>query len=246
MGEVFVMAVIGGIFGVSIFGIGYWAEYKSKEAEKEKQAQRIAEENLKLAPKIRIKLLADLPETQPYKPPLKRYHLYIDNANPNSVLISNLRMEFNFKHVIDNVRKQVVLADLHGGATLGPLESWGDKTDGSQDIFKEEPRNYSLNKRFTFEIDTENINKTIKNTNIVYLDVEKWDEQGSSFVAEIVLDTSKQPHIERKLGERGTYSGKYSYEIGGRPFTERMHGQIPDEPVGWESITIPLHSKKPR
>ncbi len=245
MGEVFVMAIIGGIFGVSIFGIGYWAEYKSKEAEKEKQAQRIAEENLKLSPKVRIKLFADLPETQPYKPPLKRYHLYIDNANQNSVPITNLRMEFNFKHVIDNIRKQVVLPDLRGGATLGPFEAWADKKDGSQDIIKDEPRNYSLSKRFTFEIDTENINKTIKNTNIVYLDVEKWDEQGSTFVGEIVLDTSKQPHREKKLGERGTYTGKYSYEIGGRPFTERMHEKISDEPVGWESISVPLHSKKP-
>ena len=200
MGEIFVMAAIGAVLGGSIFGAGYWFEYKDKEAEKEKQAQRIAEDNLKLSPKIRIKLFADLPATQPYKPPLKRYHLYIDNANPNSVPITNLRMEFNFKHVIDNVRKHVVLPDLSGGATLGPYEAWADKKDGSQDILKDEPRNYSLNKRFTFEIATENINKTIKNTNIVYLDVEKWDEQGSSFVSEIVLDTSKQPHRENKLG----------------------------------------------
>ena len=243
MAEIITMACIGGLAGFFIFGSVHFVQYKLDEAEKERIAIRANEEKRKLSPMLRIKLFADLPDTQPYKPPLKRYHLYIDNANPNSVKITNLRMEFNFKHVIDNVRKQVILPDLRGGATLGHLEAWSNKEDGSQDFFKDEPRNDSVNRKFTFEIDQENINKTLKNTNIVILEVEKWDEQGSSFHAEIVLDTSKQPHIQKQLGARGTYAGKYSYEIAGKPFTERIHEKIADEPLGWQSYTIPLHRK---
>lgn len=246
MAELFTITIIGAVMGGFLSGGSYWLQNKMEEAEKERVAKKAAEDKRKLSPNLSIRIFLDIAEVQgPYHPPLKRYHLFMENLNRDSVPIVNLRMEFNFKHVIEQVHSQVVLPEIGGGATLSGRERTIKKKDGSEEYLREEPHNIAIGKKFSFEIETININKVSENLNFVDLYVEKWDERGSSFIAEIVIDTSKQPRIDKKLGEMGSFKGSYSYEIAGQQYSEPLHGKIPDEPTGWTTYTIPLPRKNP-
>lgn len=243
MAEIVTITVIGALVGGILSGGVFWLQKKWDAEAHEKMLRHAAEEKAKLAPALSIRLDRYPDDLQgKHLPPLKRYSLMINNINPNSVPILKMSMEFNFKNVVEEVRTQVLLQNTEG-MSVEDTEIWVNKADGTMDYLREEPRNPEISKRFAFRIQTLNVNKNIENLNFVDLYVDKWDERGSTFVAEVVIDTSKQSRIDKKLGERGSYKGSYSYEVAGHQYTEQLHGNIPDEPVGWESYTFPLHRK---
>lgn len=245
MAEIVTIAVIGALVGGFLSGGVFWLQKKRDAEAREKLLTAAAEEKAKLAPILSIRLDRYPDNLQgKHRPPLKRYSLMIENLNLNSVPVQKMGMEFNFKNVVAEVRSQVLLLNREG-MSVDDTEVWANKTDGTLDYLREEPRNPEISKRFTFRIQTLNVNKNIENLNFVDFHVDKWDERGSHFLAEVVIDTSKQPRIDKKLGERGSYRGSYSYEIAGHQYSEQFHRNIPDEPVGWKSYTFPLHRKSP-
>jgi len=101
--------------------------------------------------------------------------------------------------------------------------------DGLEESYVEQPHHPELNKKFSFEIQKATLNKKIKNLNFADLYVERWDEQQSLFISDIIVDVSKEPPIIRKKSdEAGSYNGRYSYEIGGKQFSENVRGSIPN------------------
>lgn len=245
MAELVTITVIGAVVGGTLSGGAFWLQKKWDAEAHEKMLKDAAEEKAKLAPNVSIRLDSYPDNLQgKHRPPLKRYLLMINNLNSNSVPILKMSVEFNFKNVVAEVRPQILLRSSEG-ASVDDTEIWVNKKDGTIDYYREEPHNLEISKRFTFSIQTLKVNKDIENMNFVDFYVDKWDERGSTFTAEVVVDTSKLPRINKKSGERGSYKGIYSYEVAGHQYSESLHGKIPDEPIGWQTFTIPMHSKKP-
>jgi hypothetical protein len=148
--------------------------------------------------------------------------------NRDSVPILKLNVEFNFRNVIAEVRPQFLFPS-GGQMSVEGVEMYKYGKDGLEESYVEQPHHPELNKKFSFEIQKATLNKKIKNLNFADLYVERWDEQQSLFISDIIVDVSKEPPIIRKKSdEAGSYNGRYSYEIGGKQFSENVRGSIPN------------------
>lgn len=233
MGEIITLGFIGGIAGFVIYSGGYWIDYKIKEMEKEEQAKRQEEDKSKFAPRPKVQLSGCSACQGPYKPPQYKYTIMIHNQNYESVPILEMRLEFNFKHVVAEARPQILLPgegmNPKGELEIHGLEIHGVNKDGSTYDYQE-TKTTGLEKKFTFDISQANVNKEMKNLNVIVFYVEKWSEQKAAFTADIITDESLVLHSPRKAGKYHSVTGKYSYEINGIRYSENIkHEFIPQQ-----------------
>lgn len=239
MAEILMMGIIGAVVGGFLVGGGHWLQQQWTATATEKENQRIAEKKRKLSPRLDIQIFPDHPEMpSAYKHPLIRYTLIVQNLNLESVPILDLRIEFNFKSVVAEVKPSIWVATGED-TSVGGIEIHEEKTDGTTYDYVETKKT-GLEQKFSFEIRQANINKDYRNTNFIDLYVGKWEERASAFHADIIVNVTERATIRKKTGEYGSYHGAYSYEINGKKFSEKLGGGIPDGP----SIKAPQEATK--
>lgn len=230
MAEMLAIIILGAVIGGGLSGGSFWLQHKWDDEEKARTAQKAADEKDRLSPKMRVRLWLDPDNLQgPYKPPLKRYRLYLENMNQHSVPVLKFSLEFNFKNVVAEVHPRVLLAP-GDESTTESREIFLKKKDGSEVYYQEEPHHQAIAKKFTFDIHKVDVNKKQVNLNLIEFYVEKWEERNSAFTSQIIVDFSKQPHIPKNSRKAGTYYGIYSYVINGQEYSQRVQGPIPDSP----------------
>jgi len=171
-------------------------------------------------PQFLIRIYPFPEEGIPCKPPLKLYHLDVQNRNRNSVPVQDLRIEFHFKNVIAAARHQVVLDA--GSASVGGVTLYEDCL-----TYRHEEKSLpEVSKKFSFQIQQAEGDKKM-NLNFVDLYVERWIE-GAFLMADIVIDLSQDPPYFKKPDEVNSYTGMYVYEIGGKTFSGKINGIIPE------------------
>ena len=228
-----VTIAFGAIAGGVIAGIAY--HLTPMEPETSPFSQRVerteeeilAQEKAARSPQISIEIHpSNAPrELSPYKLPLKLYQLLMQNTNANSVRVDDLRVEFHFRNIITEVKPQVLLDT--GNIIVGGTFLYGQRKDGSIDTYEENASHPDIAKKYSFHIRQATLNKKVVNLNFVDLYSERMI-QGSAFIADIVVDTSKAPSFPTKPGRENSYSGKYSYEIRGKQFSGEINGSIAD------------------
>jgi len=93
--------------------------------------------------------------------------------------------------------------------------------------FEEKPSAPSeISKKFLFEIQQATVSGVVQNLNFIKFFAERWVE-GALVTADIIIDSSREPFIEKNPGEANTYNGMYFYEINGKKFSEKISGAIP-------------------
>lgn len=218
MGQIII--AIGVVCGaLSLWLIPYGFHIMSKE-------KITVEEKLKLSPKVDIKLFT-LPENAvtPYKYPLRRYILQIQNTNKNSASILDFRIEFIFKNVITEIKLMPLLV-TGGNISVTGLNIYKKNKNGSISKYEEQPIETPITKNFSLVVQQAKINERLLNTNIAIFTCERWPER-ADFAGDIIVDLSKKPEILKKPDRVGTYNGIYFYEIRGKKFSETIMGVIP-------------------
>jgi hypothetical protein len=193
------MIVFGAIFGGIIFGTAYHFTEPSTESPppvprvEKSEEEILAQERTARSPKFDIKIYPFPGGVTPYKPPLKHYVLGIQNVNGDSVPVLDMRMEFNFRNIIAEVKPQVMLAG-GGMFSVGGMKLYEKRKDGSTYAYEEKPLPTELSKKFSFSIQKATINKKVMNLNFVDLYVERWIED-TLFAADIIVNTAKGPQF---------------------------------------------------
>ena len=197
------------------------------------------EEKQVLSPKIDIKLFS-FPEGVPtkYKYPLKQYVLTIQDLNKKSVSVYDLRIEFIFQNTIEEVKESPLL-ETGGSISVGGIEIYKEKKDGSVFHYEEQPLETQLTKNFSLDIIKAKINNKDVNTNIVILTCERWPE-GMSFSGKIIVDLSKKPEVLKKPDLIGKYEGIYFYRIKDKQFSEKISGVTPQSNIDRNTIAPAL------
>lgn len=187
----------------------------------------LKKEKVVRSPKLEIAIYPSSvpPELSPYRPPLKLYNLMVQNTNAESASVSNLRIEFHFRNIVAEIKPHV-LQD-NGGLTVGRVSQYGQRPDGSVDVYEEIPIPGDSDETYSFDIQQATLNNQVTNLNFAYLRVGKMI-RGAGYIADIVVDTSRVPSMEKKPDEANSYNGKYVYEINGKQFTEYVRGSIPN------------------
>ncbi len=185
------------------------------------------EDKLRLSPKVDIKLFS-YPEkaATPYKYPLKRYILMVQNLNKDSVPIFDFRIEFIFKNIIREIKLNPL---LHSGGSfsVSGLNIYKENKNGSVFKYEEQPIDTPITENFSLIVQQAKINEKIVNTNIAIFTCERWPES-TGFSGDIILDLSEMPEILKKPERIGAYEGVYFYEIKGHKFSENINGTIPN------------------
>jgi len=228
--------VVWTILALLFLGLSWTCGHRAKYALDEFRNQRIFSSTKEAqTPKIDIKLFP-FPEKaeNKYKYPLKRYVLMIQNLNKQSVPIYDFRVEFIFENVVNDV-KQNPLIDTGGSLSVGPIEVYEKKKDGSTFHYEEQPLQTSITESFSLDVVKAKVNDKKVNTNIAVFSCSSWPEN-VSFGGEIIVDLSNKPEILKKPDMVGKYEGIYFYKINNKQFLEKFNSTIPASGIGKESF----------
>lgn len=178
-------------------------------------------------PNVKINLFI-CPDKMYYPYPLQEYVLQIQNTNPNSVPVTDFRVEFNFRNIIVEVMPTPLIVG-GGGVSVGAIRIYKKDQSGAETRYEAQPLTTSITKVFSLNIEQAKIDDKIVNTNFVSFHCSKWPEN-VAYGASIIVDLTKEPVIRKKPDQIGTYDGTYFYKIGGRKFSQTINGNIPSDP----------------
>ena len=137
MPKLIIMGIIGAATGGAITSAVYWIQQEWDNAAKQKENQRLAEEKIRLSPRLGVRILPSSMEVPGYEYPLERYSLYIENGNTESVPVLDLRIEFNFNNVVVRTTSQIMPGS---GEDIADLEIITRSKDGTISSYAEMPR----------------------------------------------------------------------------------------------------------
>ena len=177
---------------------------------------------VELAPQVDVKIFPS-PGISRYKPPLRRYVLMIQNLNKNSAAVADLRIQFMFRNVLEEV-KSVPLVNTGGNMVAG-LSIYSEGKNGGQS-YEEQPSASALTKSFSLDIQKIKVNDQDRNSNVLIFSSDRWPEE-TAFSGDVIIDTSKTPSIFKTPEKLSKFEGIYFYEIKGKRFSGKIAGIIP-------------------
>ncbi len=212
------------VIGGAGYGICYVWTHPVSILEKWKQEaeDKFPLEQEDVVPKIDVKIFSTDGMSR-YKPPFKKYILTIQNLNKNSATIANLRIQFMFKNLLENV-KPIPLVNTGENMVVG-VNSYYEGKDGVHS-YEEQPSASALTKSFSLEIQKVKINGQEANSNILIFSSDKWPDE-TAFGADIIIDASRTPSFFKTPEKINTFEGIYFYEIKGKKFSGKINGIIP-------------------
>lgn len=220
------------IIGIIVIGFGamtmwYGGHLATEGYKKWKEPILTLEQINKLSPSVDIKLFPfPVDAASPYKFPLRRFVLGIQNVNSDSVPIQDFRIEFSFPYVIKEIKANSLL-NTGGNVSVGSISIYEEKKDGTTYHYEEKPINSELTDNFNMSIQKAMLNGKNINTNVAVFNSARWPE-GSAFSADIIVDMSKAPEILKKPDRVGKFEGIYYFNIKEEKHSKKVAGDIPE------------------
>jgi hypothetical protein len=179
--------------------------------------------NEALRPKFDIKIS---PSAYPrYQSQLREYSLLINNLNPKSVPVEDLRIEFNFRNVLERT-KSMPLIPSGGASTIRGVAIHGKDKQGVESSYEELPGHGPIEKKFVLEIKKVKVNNKIINTNVLTLSCTQWPAK-VGYSADIIVNLAPISEATISGPTNQFYEGIYFYYLGGKRTSEKINGFIP-------------------